>query len=371
MDYRNLCRKCGGHQGAECPCGGSPQASGRKEDIDARAACAEATGLPCPAAATLGPREVVVARSGVGLAILSASGKHERIVPEEVLPPEYEVEVRERFTLEISPDDGCLREALEDAGWRVGLSRVRRRNDILERLAMLDAAESATGKRCVSVVEIVDESGQPFAAAVVAEPDCGALCLLDDMGYGVLPPDGLTVSLPDDDRDLAARLDAAGYAVLGFAAGKELVLTYAECGQPTHRAFAKVLTATDTGENGTNQSGPCIPAAVRGVLPYPLPRGEWPSASVGVMLDVVGYGGSVHETAPARVISHTRGRARPIETHLTGFMKHIDVNAREGDIMVVERTMENRYSLSFHREGTEEHAAWLGTLRGKRFGIVA
>ena len=232
-DYRNLCRGCGGFGdgSAKCACGRGDAPAGRREDIATLAACAEATGLECLAVGTL-DEEVVVAVDGEGsFVVLDAGGRRSRRYPEELLPPDLEVEVCERFTLELSREDAAIfRGALEQAGWRVGESRDRRRNDILEEVARLDAAAEATGTECVSVATVTDEAGEPYAEAIVAR-DASSFWLLDESaGYGALPPGGLVVLLPKGtDECVAVGLTKAGYTLhqprmtLRLASGVEIV----------------------------------------------------------------------------------------------------------------------------------------------------
>ena len=235
-DYRNLCRGCGGFGdgAAKCACGRGDAPLGRREDIAAMAACAEATGLECLAVGML-DKEVVVAVDEEGsFAVLDAGGRRSRRYPEELLPPDLEAEVSERFTLELSRDDAAIfRDALEKTGWRVGESRERRRDDILEEMARLDAATEATGTECVSAATVTDEAGEPYAEVIVArDASGGSFWLLDeDAGYGTLPPEnGLVVLLPKGtDECVAVGLTKAGYALhqprmtLRLASGAEFV----------------------------------------------------------------------------------------------------------------------------------------------------
>ena len=233
-DYRNLCRGCGGFGDgtAKCTCGHG-NAAGRLEDIATMSACAEATGLECLAAGTL-DKEVIVAMDEEGsFVVLDAGGRRSRRDPGELLPPDLEVEVSERFTLELSRDDAAIfRNALEKAGWRVGESRERRRNDVLVEMARLDAAAAATGVECVSAATVTDEAGEPYAEVIVARDANGSFWLLDEAaGHGTLPPgSGLVVLLPKGaDERVAVGLTKAGYALhqprmtLRLASGAEFV----------------------------------------------------------------------------------------------------------------------------------------------------
>ena len=386
-----ICHECGG-EGGMCACGGVSDPflrGGAKEDADAMLRCAAETDLECLAVAWLVDEEgqitseAVIAKDPAGSPVVFGPGRghpivleaarYVRLSPDEVVPPDYTRELRDECQIELSPADARdLAEWLRSAGWRVSdkCGRRRRRSDILPELRRMRDAQEATGAKSVCWAWLVDEDGEPFAEVIVGLQG-GALCLVDECGYEtVSPDDGLVVSLPKDGDHLAEPLSAAGFAVRSprTSLPETVVIAYAECEPPTHRRFAKVLTATDTGRNGSHQSGVCIPAAVRGVLPNPLPGSNWPSAACEVTLAMQGVDGIVRETTVARVVSHTRGHKRPPETYLTSFLTR--VSPREGDIMVVEHTGGPRYNVAFHREGTPEHTRWQARLGCRRFDII-
>lgn len=225
-NYRDLCRTCGGTGSgggpARCACGEPAMPSGRAEDIETLANCGEATNLECVAPATLTGSDksigaVLAVEPNGSLVVLRTAGRHGVIDPGELLSPDYEVEISKRFTLELSRGDAeSFREELEEAGWSVGEGRERRRNDLLDEMASLDAAWEATGLECVSTAGYAEEEGgDTLADTIVVRDADGSLRLLDENGYEELEPmDGMTVLLPQHaDEGTAAGLTEAGYDI--------------------------------------------------------------------------------------------------------------------------------------------------------------
>jgi hypothetical protein len=129
------------------------------------------------------------------------------------------------------------------------------------------------------------------------------------------------------------------------------------------KKFAKILTDTDVGANGSHQSGPLIPISVQGVLPKPNPL-YMPTATQFVKVDVFRNGKFI-QTVNAKVVAHTRNYTRDTEIHLTGFMYLVD--AKPGDIMVVCRRG-RRFIVDIvpKRKATNIKSQ----LSGKRYGYV-
>lgn len=128
--------------------------------------------------------------------------------------------------------------------------------------------------------------------------------------------------------------------------------------------FAKVLSRTDVGANGSHQGGPLIPTTVSGVLPQPSEREIHPSSTRSVSLSVSKDGDPIGKVT-ASVVSHTRDFSRAQETHLTGALA--GVAAKAGDVMVVGRQGRG-YTLDIiskrNAKGVKRE------LGGKRFGYL-
>ena len=339
MDYQGLCRGCGAYPG-KCACDQRPMPPGRLEDIDAIAAVSAAAGLECVAPATLldaggGSREVAVAKlADASLAVLDAAGRHSRVYPDEALPPDYEEELRSRFSLELSPEDADLLQArLEEAGWRVGRGRVRRRNDLLGRLELLDAAAAATGDACIAAVDVVDEGGEPYGAAVVARSALGTLRLLDGMDHSELPPDGLTISFLPGDEPLARDIQDAGYAVFGAAKARRPASQTAYLVQASPnsggRMLVKRMSYTDTCK-GCNQAGPYIPKEFARSLGT-LEDGATECRSLSMDLRIVVGARCLGEREVHYRWEHKKGEYRL--TCLSGVLRE---HAEEGDIFTID-----------------------------------
>jgi len=130
-------------------------------------------------------------------------------------------------------------------------------------------------------------------------------------------------------------------------------------------SFAKVLTATDVGSNGSHQGGPLIPSSVSGVLPQPV-TSMTATAAIDVQIDVSRNGRSLG-TTEASVVAHSRNLSRNDETHLTGLLPV--ARPKAGDVMVVTRTGRRRYSVDIvSRSRAKAVKARLG---GQRYGYMS
>jgi len=159
---------------------------------------------------------VVAVQQDGSLVVLRATGRHGVIDPAELLA-DYETEISDRFTLELSRHDAqALRKKLEAAGWTVGEGRDRRRDDLVDEMRILDTASAATGENCISTATYAldDETRETFAETIVASDASGSLRLLDGDGYAELnPEEGLIVLLPREDEKISAGLTEAGYTL--------------------------------------------------------------------------------------------------------------------------------------------------------------
>jgi len=131
------------------------------------------------------------------------------------------------------------------------------------------------------------------------------------------------------------------------------------------RSFAKVLTATDVGSNGSHQGGPLIPSSVSGVLPQPVIHVS-PTAAVDVRVDVSRNGRALG-TTEATVVAHSRNLSRNDETHLTGLLPV--ARPKSGDVMVVTRTGRRHYSVDIVSKSRAK--AVKAQLGGRRYGYVS
>jgi len=136
------------------------------------------------------------------------------------------------------------------------------------------------------------------------------------------------------------------------------------------KKFAKILTQTDVGSNGSHQGGPLIPLSVQGILPQPVVSNYavLPSASTEVTVDV-SRNGSLVGTVDAAVIAHSRGFQRDDETHFTGSFTSL-ANAKAGDVMVVSKSPgRRRFAVNIiSKRNAKSVKTQLG---GKRYGILS
>lgn len=136
------------------------------------------------------------------------------------------------------------------------------------------------------------------------------------------------------------------------------------------KKFAKILTQTDVGSNGSHQGGPLIPIGVQGVLPQPAVSnyGASPSASTDVTVEV-SRNGSPIGTVDAAVIAHSRGFQRDDETHFTGGFVSL-ANAKPGDVMVVsKRPGRRRFAVNIIPKRNARSIKL--QLDGKRYGLLS
>lgn len=135
------------------------------------------------------------------------------------------------------------------------------------------------------------------------------------------------------------------------------------------KKFAKVLTKTDVGSNGSHQGGPLIPIGVQGVLPQPAVSNfaSKPSSSIGVKVEL-SRNGSPIGTVDAAVIAHTRGFRRDGETHFTGSFVSL-AGAKAGDVMVVGKKTSRRFTVNIVPKRSANGIK--SQLGGKRYGLLS
>lgn len=136
------------------------------------------------------------------------------------------------------------------------------------------------------------------------------------------------------------------------------------------KKFAKVLTRTDVGANGSHQGGALIPIGVQGVLPQPTValHASLPSKAIDVNVEVSRNGNPVG-TVVASVIAHSRNFKREIETHFTGSMLLL-ANAKAGDVMVVGK-LPGRRHFAVNIIPKRNAKAIRSQLGGKRYGLLS
>lgn len=133
------------------------------------------------------------------------------------------------------------------------------------------------------------------------------------------------------------------------------------------KKFAKVLTKTDVGSNGSHQGGPLIPIGVQGVLPQPAVTILSPSSSINVKVELSRNG--IHiGTVDAAVIAHTRGFRRYDETHFTGSFMLL-AGAKAGDVMVVGKKTSRRVTVNIVPKRNAKSIK--SQLSGKRYGLLS
>lgn len=133
------------------------------------------------------------------------------------------------------------------------------------------------------------------------------------------------------------------------------------------KSFAKVLTKTDVGANGSHQGGPLIPVGVRGILPQPRGKHNLPSSAIGVKVEVLRDGRFI-DTVDASVIAHSRDFNRGDETHFTGSFVSI-ASAKAGDVMVVGKKSSRRFTVNIIPKRNAKKIK--SRLAGKRFGLLS
>jgi len=136
------------------------------------------------------------------------------------------------------------------------------------------------------------------------------------------------------------------------------------------KKFAKILTQTDVGSNGSHQGGPLIPLSVQGILPQPIVSScaTYPSSSADVRVNV-SRNGAIVGSVDAAVIAHSRNFQRGDETHFTGSFVSL-ANAKAGDVMVVSKGRgRRRFAVNIiSKRNAKSIKSQLG---GKRYGILS
>ncbi len=136
------------------------------------------------------------------------------------------------------------------------------------------------------------------------------------------------------------------------------------------KKFAKILTQTDVGSNGSHQGGPLIPLSVQGILPQPVVSNYalLPSSATNVKVDV-SRNGTLVGSVDAAVIAHSRGFQRDDETHFTGGFVSL-ANAKAGDVMVVSKSHGRRH-FAVNIISKRNAKSIKSQLGGKRYGILS
>ncbi len=135
----------------------------------------------------------------------------------------------------------------------------------------------------------------------------------------------------------------------------------------------KILAHNDTGQAVGHQGGIVIPKDLDPYFPQLSKRvtAEAPAPEEFIVADLFD-GATYLETVEARYQYQTWGANRSPERRLTRNLTALRNRAREGDMLVIERSLDDpfRYRLRLIRQDNPEYAAMTGRLEGRRWGML-